>query len=148
MSEQNSQLVTRVESYYNGDASYGDPMLKILEGVDSKTAIKRPADNVHSIAELIAHLVTWEDCFLERIKGNHKSQVEQELSFDWKRIDENEKTLWRTLTTKLDKNHKEIISVLNNEKYSTESKKTLMIDVTEHAIYHLGQIAIIKKMVM
>ena len=140
------ELVSRANGFYNGDASYGDPAMKILEGITSESALKRPGKNTHNPAELLAHIVGWEDVYLKRFQGDAKATIDQNLSFDWKRIDKNEKTTWKSLTSAFEKNHKMLVSSLEQEKSDPQVKEKLLNDIMEHDIYHLGQIALIKKL--
>lgn len=140
-------LINRANNFYDGDASYGDPAVKILEGVTSESALKKADKNTHNAAELLAHIVGWEDVYLKRAKGDSKATIDQNLSFDWKRIDKNEKTTWGNLVSAFEKNHKELISILEEDKYDSQTKEKLLNDIMEHDIYHLGQIALIKKVV-
>jgi uncharacterized damage-inducible protein DinB len=144
---EHKELIARVNAFHNGDASYGDPAMKIFEGITSESALERPDKNTHNAAELLAHIVGWEDVYLKRFHGDAKATIDKNLSFDWKRIDKNEKTAWRSLTSAFEKNHKELVSLLEEGKYDVESKENLVNNIMEHDIYHLGQIAMMKKLV-
>lgn len=147
MKEQIKVLVEKVENFYNGEPYYGDPILKILGGINSAKSLKKVSENAHNIAELLAHIIGWEEYLIKQFKGDKEFQMEQNLSFDWRRIDKNEKSLWTSLTTKLEENHKELVSVLSDDKYDIEKKKTMVSNMMEHDLYHLGQIAILKKII-
>ncbi len=140
-------LIKRADDFYNGDASYGDPAMKILEGIDSESSLKKAGKDVHTIAELLAHIIGWEDVYLKRFQGDAKATIDQNLSFDWKRIDKDEKSFWRSLMSAFEKNHAQLVSLLENENADTGPKEKLVNDIMEHDIYHLGQIALIKKIV-
>lgn len=142
-----SVLVEKVQNFYNGEPYYGDPILKILNGINSEKALTRVGENAHNIAELLAHIIGWEEYVIEQFKGDKEFQMEQSFSFDWSRIDKNEKTLWASLTAKLDAVHRELISVLKDGKYDFEKKATMVNNTMEHDIYHFGQIAILKKII-
>ncbi len=141
------ELLSRVKNFYDGDASYGDPATKILEGITSESALKRPDKNTHNAAELLAHIIGWDDVYLKRLQGDKEATIDQSLSFDWKRIDKNEKSAWRSLLSAFEKNHKSLASLLGQDKYDIRQKEDLVNSIMEHDIYHLGQIAMIKKLV-
>ncbi|HUI28892.1 MAG TPA: DinB family protein [Candidatus Acidoferrales bacterium] len=140
------ELVSRANNFFSGDASYGDPAIKILEGITSDSAIRRPDKNSHNAAELLAHIVGWEDVYLKRFQGDPKATIDQNLSFDWKRIDKNEKSAWKSLVSAFEKNHRQLVSCLEQEKSDMAAKEKLLNNIMEHDIYHLGQIALIKKL--
>lgn len=142
------ELLSRVNGFFDGNASYGDPAMKILEGITSESALKRPDKKTHNIAELLAHIVGWEDVYLRRFRGEKEATIDQNLSFDWKRIDKNEKSSWRSLMSVFEKNHKKLVSLLEQEKYDAQMKEKLVNDIMEHNIYHLGQIAMIKRLIL
>jgi uncharacterized damage-inducible protein DinB len=141
------ELVSRADDFYNGDASYGDPAVKILEGISAESALKRPHKDAHNAAELLAHIVGWEDVYLKRFQGDPKATIDQSLSFDWKRIDKDEKTAWKSIVSVFEKNHGQLVSLLEDGNSDVYPKEKLVNDIMEHDIYHLGQIALIKKII-
>ncbi|MEW6196909.1 MAG: DinB family protein [Bacteroidota bacterium] len=140
-------LVEKVQNFYNGEPYYGDPILKVLNGINSEKSLTRVGKNAHNIAELLAHIIGWEEYVIKQFKGNKEFQMEQNFSFDWSRIDKNEKSLWASLTAKLDEIHGELISILKDDKYDFGKRATMVNNMMEHDIYHLGQIAILKKII-
>ncbi len=144
MSDQ--ELISRVNNFFNGDASYGDPAMKILEGIKAESSMKRLDKELHDAAELLAHIVGWEDVYLKRFEGDAKATIDQNLSFDWKRIDKNEKTAWKSVVSAFEKNHSRLVSLLEKGKSNAYPKEKLVNDIMEHDIYHLAQIALIKKL--
>lgn len=147
MEKNKELLIAKAENFYNGEPYYGDPIMKILEGLDSAKALHRAGSNAHNIAELLAHIIGWEEYSIKQFKGIKEFQMGQDLSFDWRRIDKNENKLWGSLLRKLEMVHKELIGLLNDEKYDVEKKQELLDNMMQHDIYHFGQIAILKKII-
>jgi len=141
------ELLSRVKTFYNGEASYGDPAMKILEGVTPESAMKRPEKKMHNAAELLAHIIGWGDVYLKRFQGNRDAMIDQNLSFDWKRIDKDEKNAWQSLLFTYEKNRDQLVSFLGQENYDVQAKEKLVNDIMEHNIYHLGQVELIKKII-
>ena len=93
---------------------------------------------------------------MSKIKGDNDFKMTQKLSFDWKRIDRNEKTAWKSLLIALDINQNEILATLkkldddflkllvSRRRYNIEF---LIEGGIQHDIYHLGQISLLKKMI-
>jgi len=140
------ELVARANDFFSGNASYGDPAVKILEGIDSELSLKKADKKIHNTAELLAHIIGWEDVYLKRFEGDGKATIDQNLSFDWKRIDKNEKTVWRSLVSEFEKNHERLIASLEQENRDAQMKEKLLNDIMEHDIYHLAQVSLIKKL--
>lgn len=147
MKEKIELLIAKAENFYDGEPYYGNPILKILKGLDSAKALHRVGNKAHTVAELLAHIIGWEEYSIQQFKGMKDFQMDQELSFDWRRIDKNEKKLWESLLNKLKDVHKELVELLKDENYDIEKKQELLDNMMQHDIYHFGQIAILKKII-
>jgi uncharacterized damage-inducible protein DinB len=141
-------LQKKFESVYNGDPWYGD-------SVKSISALIKVEENSHSIAELVSHMIAWREFLLKRLHRDKDFDVDQEDSFDWKRIDKNERTAWKSLLNTLEKNQKEILSALekldNNFLNLPVSKRKynmnyLIEGIIQHDLYHAGQISLLTKL--
>lgn len=150
-----NQLVKKYEKAYHGAPWYGDSIKKILNGTDPKIVFQKADKKAHSIAELTIHMIGWREFVLSRLEGNDNFKVNQKETFNWKRIDKNEKTAWKSILNELDKNQRKIISTLGkkNDEFLDEPvagrkyKMKFLIDgIIQHDIYHLGQIAMLNKL--
>lgn len=149
-------LTGKIEKVYSGNPWYGNSIKSVLKDIDPKTAFTKAARNVHTIAELVAHIIAWREFVISKIKGDSDFKITQKLSFDWKRIDRNEKTAWKNLLNALEKNQHEILTTLkkldddflelhvSRRRYNIEF---LIEGGIQHDIYHLGQISLLKKMI-
>ena len=149
-------LKQKIEKVYSGNPWYGSSIKSILKDIDSKTAFTKAAKNVHTIAELVAHIIAWREFVINNIKGDNDFKITQKLSFDWGRINKDEKTAWRSLLKALEINQSKILSALKKldddfiklpvgrRRYNFEF---LIEGGIQHDVYHLGQIALLKKMI-
>lgn len=149
-------LMKKIEKVYSGSPWYGNSIKSILNDIDSKTALTKAAGNIHTIAELVAHIIAWHEFVISKIKGDNDFRMPQKLSFDWRRVDKNEKTAWNSLLDALEINQSEILSTLKKldddflklpvrrRRYNIEF---LIEGSIQHDIYHLGQISLLKKMI-
>jgi uncharacterized damage-inducible protein DinB len=146
-------LKKKFEEIYNGDPWYGDSFNSVLKDIDPEAVIKKENKGTHSISEILAHVIGWREFLLSRLSGNN-FKTEQEETFNWKRIDNNEKTAWKSLLDALEENQNRIINAL--EKASDELLNTpvrernynleyLFEGIIQHDLYHLGQISLLKK---
>jgi len=149
-------LKNKMEKVYKGNPWYGSSIKSILKKIDSKTAFTRAGKNIHTIAELVAHMIGWREFMLKRLQGDKNFKMYQKLSFNWERIDNNEKTAWKSLLDALEKNQKEIMATLNKLNddflnYPVHQRKYNMEFLVEgkiqHDIYHLGQISLLRKLI-
>ena len=149
-------LKEKIEKVYRGNPWYGNSIKSVLKDIDPKTAFTKAARNVHTIAELVAHIIAWREFVISKIKGDNNFKITQQLSFDWKKIDGNEKTAWKNLLKTLEKNQREFLTILkkldDNFLKSPVSRRRYNIEFLieggiQHDIYHLGQISLLKKMI-
>ena len=153
MSSKTALLRKKVEEIYSGNPWYGEAFNSILKDIDPEAALKKERKEVHSIAEILAHIIGWREFLLNRLNGND-FKTEQEETFDWKRIDDNEKTAWKSLLDALEGTQNKILNLLekSNDSFLNMSVRDnnykmeyLIEGVIQHDIYHLGQISLLKK---
>jgi uncharacterized damage-inducible protein DinB len=155
MKKEISLIVKKYNKVYKGSPWYGNSLMSILNKVDAgKVFIKPSGKKTNSVAEITAHIIGWREFLLSRISKKHEFRLTQKDTFNWKRIDKNEKTAWKSLLKKLEENQNEILRILNesddelllmkvqNKKFKV---KYLLEGVIQHDIYHIGQIAALNK---
>ncbi len=148
-------FINKYNKVYKGSPWYGDSLMSILNKVDpGKVFVKPSGKKTNSIAEITAHIIGWREFLLSRISEKHKFKLTQKDTFNWKRIDKNEKTAWKNLLRKMDVVQNEIIKILNNSDDEILNLKVrdrkfkikyLLDGVIQHDIYHIGQIAALNK---
>lgn len=150
MSELN-RILNHYDNVLNGDPWHGDPVWKILEGIPAETAAARPLGGTHGIWELVSHMTFWEGVVTKRLAGARAGLVE-ELNFPPmpEPTDENwQKTLdefrasnhtFREALAKLDPAKLEQLTAAGKRTYYDEAH-----GIVEHHVYHLGQIAMLRK---
>jgi uncharacterized damage-inducible protein DinB len=147
--------LTRILNHYdgvlNGDPWHGDPIWKILETIPARTAAARPLQGAHTIWELVNHMTFWEGVVTKRLAGLRAGLVE-ELNFpltpspteeNWKKtLDEFRASnrAFREALAKLDSAKLEQLTAAAKRTYYDEAH-----GIIEHHVYHLGQIAMLKK---
>ena len=154
MNKKVKDLIRKYEKIYNKAPWYGESIIKILNNVDPKVVFSKANDRSHSIAELVAHMISWRDIIFNQINGNKESRITQKETFNWERFDKNEKTAWKSLLKELDKNQKKIISFLQKQEdeflnirppRKSQTTEFLIEGIIQHDVYHLGQIALLNK---
>ncbi len=148
-------LKKKMDKVYQGNPWYGDSLRTILKKIDSATAFTRADKKAHTIAELVAHIIGWREFVLARLRGDKNFRMVQKISFDWRRIDKNEDTVWKNLKIALEKNHKQILKILgqsddellNLPVYGKKYNIEFMIEgQIQHDLYHLGQISLLSRL--
>ena len=145
------RILKHYDGVLNGNAWHGDPVWQILDGISAQQAAARPLPSVHTIWEIVMHMIFWEDVVTQRLAGKRAGLVE-ELNFpampavtedNWhKTLDDfrasNENL--RESLAKLDPARLNELTAAGKRTYYGEAH-----GIIEHHVYHLGQIALLKK---
>lgn len=146
MKTETERIAHQLRRGFSGGAWHGPSVLETLEGIDEEKARARPVAGAHSIQEIVAHLVAWQEEPLRRLKGEGRGDLPP--SEDWP------EGSFRELVERLKRAHEELLSavaamddaVLDElVKGRKDSVYVLLHGVVQHNLYHAGQIAILKK---
>jgi uncharacterized damage-inducible protein DinB len=133
------------------DAWHGPALNELLVGVTAEDAIQRPIAAAHNIWELVLHITSWSNIARRRITGG---QVEPSEGEDWPRPGPISENRWADARAALAESHerlREIVAGMSDDELarnaprSERSVAAMLYGVTQHAAYHGGQIAILKK---
>ena len=139
---------------HHGGAWHGPALNELLADVTPEQAAAHPLPNAHSIWELVNHIVTWETVVLRRISGEEvsSSEITEELNFP--SADETGAAAWRAALQRLDESaaalHAKLTQLSDDQLNDNvpSRKRTIYFElhgVIQHALYHAGQIALLKK---
>lgn len=127
---------------------------KKLENVNVENAFVKPIPEVHSIAELVGHILTWRVEGIKKLQG-FKSNVTEQSPENWRSNEELKEIGWERLKTDLFNSQIELIDLMgdksdnyleSNDYVPGYSYKYLVEGLIHHDIYHLGQIGITLKL--
>jgi uncharacterized damage-inducible protein DinB len=150
MSELN-RILNHYDGVLNNDPWHGDPVWKILQDIPAETAAARPLAGAHTIWELVSHMTFWEGVVTKRLAGERAGLVE-ELNFrpmpapteeNWQKTLGDFRAsnrIFREALAKLDPAKLEQLTAAGKRTYYDEAH-----GIVEHHVYHLGQIAMLKK---
>ena len=137
---------------HEGNAWHGPSLEEILEGVDGQTALHRPIARSHNIWEITLHIAVWESAALRRLSGEVVRTVKPEE--DWPPVSDATEAAWQNSLDQLRRGHtklRERIARLSDRQLDEPVPEMgydvyfLLHGVVQHALYHAGQIAILKK---
>jgi uncharacterized damage-inducible protein DinB len=125
--------------------------METLEDVTPEAASTHPMPGAHSIWELVLHLAGTYRLVLRRLEGNDAPLTPAE---DWPPIPAPAETSWQEAIRSLQQLNQQLRSAVRG--FSAErldqtlagetySAYTQFIGVTQHDMYHAGQIAILRK---
>lgn len=144
-------LAEQLRRTFEGDAWSGPSVLELLDDVDAASAHAKPIAGVHSIWELVLHVMAWDQASLRRLGG----EVSQPEGCDNFPIPpEPTEEAWRNAIAEAKRAHNKLVrtvaslaeSRLRDQVPGKDYDFYFMLQgVAQHELYHAGQIAILKK---
>lgn len=147
-------IAEQLKDAYHGEPWFGRSINEILNEVDNEIVFVKP-EGQHSIVELLWHMITWKEFTISRLRNDENKPVKYFEENDWRKLDHSDKTLWQQGLQQFSKLHNELVEVIRQQKDEILSQRVndrkydfrkLLNGIVQHDIYHLGQIAYIKKM--
>jgi uncharacterized damage-inducible protein DinB len=144
-------LVDQLKRAFEGEAWHGPALMEILDEVDATTAAAHPIPKAHSIWELVLHLATWEQVITRRIQGEALMPADEE---NFPQLRQPTDSAWREALQKLRSTHGTLIQLVSAMQESRLNDRVpgkdydlrfMLTGAVQHAAYHGGQIALLKK---
>ena len=154
MNKEIQSIIRNLENTLDGDPWYGRPVYALLREVDSSIAYKKPTPGSHSLIDLLYHMLTWAEFTLKRIEKDDINDLVAFEQLDWREIDPKLHD-WDEGLAAFIAAHQEIIALLHTKKdifldeivdYRQYDFRYLLNGLIQHNIYHLGQVAYLKKL--
>ena len=145
------RIADQLKRAVNGGAWHGPSVGEILAGISAEQATSRPFNAAHSIWELALHIDAWLQGCRRRLEGDRAQLSDAE---DWPAVTDTSDQAWKAtiaaLTEAYDQLHAAILRLDDSrlEEPILEGMSSVYITlhgVIQHALYHAGQIAILKK---
>lgn len=153
-----ARIIDELNRAIEGDPWHGDPLARILEGVNAARAGARPLSQAHSIWEIVRHLTSWTHEVAHRLAG-HPSGVPAQG--DWPAPGGTDEAAWRRDVSRLFEAHRRLVAAVaaysdevllaptadprNRHDGTGVTRYVLLHGLSQHYAYHGGQIAILKK---
>jgi uncharacterized damage-inducible protein DinB len=144
-------IADQLKVAFDGEAWHGPALMEILDGVGAATAAARPIPAAHSIWELVLHLATWERVIARRIQGEEFMPSDEE---NFPQVRQATDSAWREAVKMLRTTHAELIRLVSAMKEDRLHERVpgkdydlrfMLTGAVQHAAYHGGQIALLKK---
>lgn len=154
MNKEIKNIINSLQNVNSGEPWFGRAVYEILDEVSTSICFIKPNNTEHSLIELLYHLVTWADFTLKRIEKDTINDLAAAEELDWRIIDP-KKHSWKKGVAEFKTIHQKIIALLNTKDDTFLQEKVdyrrydfqfLLTGLIQHNIYHLGQIAYLKKM--
>jgi uncharacterized damage-inducible protein DinB len=154
MNKEIQSIIRNLENTLDGEPWFGRPVYAILREVHEDNAFKKPTSNSHSLIDLIYHMLTWAAFTLKRIEKDRINDLAAFEKLDWREIDPQIHG-WEEGLSEYIATHQEIIALLHTKDdmfleekvdYRNYNFRFLINGLIQHNIYHLGQVAYLKKL--
>lgn len=159
MASRTAFLIDELHRAYDGDPWHGSSISSLLTGVTAAQASARPADDVHSIAEIVAHITSWTVEVTRRLHGHPAADPTEG---DWPVPRALNETGWASMQLALnnamarlteavagfpERRWDDLVADTRNPSLGTGVTFVQTVSgVVQHLAYHGGQIALLRKL--
>jgi uncharacterized damage-inducible protein DinB len=148
MSGEIDRIVRMLEKTFEKQPWYGSSVTEVLSGAEPAILAKQMG-HAHSIIELVLHMTSWRIFATKRMEGDNSFEVSDEQNFP-------KPSSWDDAIAGLKASQVGLVAAMKNfpedrlgeivpSKVHKYTYYTLLHGIIQHDIYHLGQIAILKK---
>jgi len=146
------RIADQLRRAHEGGAWHGPALGELLRGVDAAKAFHRPRAGAHNIWEILLHIGVWESMVCRRLSGEVVLEIPAEE--DWPAVDETSEAAWKRAQDDFRAGHEQLqkaLARLSDRQLaepvpSMEYNNYFMLHgAIQHALYHAGQIALLKK---
>jgi uncharacterized damage-inducible protein DinB len=154
MNSETQSIIRNLENTLNGQPWFGRAVFEILNEVDESKVQIKPSGTEHSLLELLWHMNTWAEFSLKQLEKASADELKATEGRDWREIDPAVHT-WTKGLEELKTIHEKIKSILEtkDDNFLSETVplrkfnyRFMLNGLIQHNIYHLGQVAYVKKM--
>jgi uncharacterized damage-inducible protein DinB len=147
------RIADQLKLAFEGEAWHGPAVLELLSDVDARMAAARPIRNAHTIWELTLHIAGWENVIRRRLGGEACSLSDRD---NFPEVQDSSESAWRKTIDSLQQGHEQLLKAILALPDSRLADRvpgknydvyTMLHGATQHALYHAGQIAILKRAV-
>lgn len=156
MTSEVERIEDQLKRTHEGNAWHGPSVSELLSDVTAQIAAARPIESAHSIWELALHIAAWEDAVRRRLI-NERAEVTDEENFptitdtseeSWKRTVEHVRNANKRLREAVVQTGDERLNEPIMPQEGMSSTYVTLHGAVQHTLYHAGQIALLKKILM
>jgi uncharacterized damage-inducible protein DinB len=140
-----------LQEIYEGGPWHGPSVTKVLSSISPQQSLSTLEDS-HNIIELVLHMTAWRNFVIRRLEGDERYELSEDENF--KIITNVTDEAWEAAKQALAKSQEKLISLLSqyndDQLLKTVENRTynyyvLLHGILQHDVYHLGQVALLKK---
>lgn len=145
-------LATQMKAGYEGPNWLCVGFKDTIEKVNTEKAFWKPSGGVHSIAEIVSHVIAYHQALIKVLSGVEKWELDQEGSFNASLYGTREEMCWMNIKAILEKTQGELFALVSATSLLEKivparnyDYLTFITGILTHDTYHLGQIVILAK---
>jgi uncharacterized damage-inducible protein DinB len=149
------RIADQLRRAHEGQAWHGPALKEILKDVNAEAAARRPIATAHTIWEIVLHISVWESVVRRRLSGEVIGELAPQQ--DWPAVGDTSEATWKQALAALARAHAELQKALMRltDRQLAEpipgpgyTAYFMLHGAIQHALYHAGQIALLKKAAM
>lgn len=157
MSSEVTAIITQLIEIHDGRPWMGSSYARKFAELGPDKVFEVPADHMHSVAQLIAHLSFWRKEGILKIRSGSGSKTDDDPE-NWPTNEELREIGWETIKNEHDQSLTELLNLLSEKDdqfldltyYDNDFKdvypyRFLIYGLLHHDIYHLGQLGMVVK---
>lgn len=150
-----TSYVNQFKNLYNNENWIDECYLKKINLISERQAFAKPFPCLHSIAEVLAHVIAWRIELAERFTTGRDPILQSSSPENWQKNAVLEISGWSQLCRELEESQHQLLSILDqrDDEYlrsiwrEGQTYEFLVEGLVHHDAYHLGQIGLIHKII-
>lgn len=144
-------LTRTLEEGYGPGAWHGADLKAATEDVSAEVAFRRPGPDRHSIAEIALHHAYYLHDVRGRLSGTPSGPFVHDGD-EWFPLPDSSRLTWSQITETLEIEQRKLVEFVagigdrHTSPLSEAERFDLILGITCHAVYHAGQVQLIKKL--
>ena len=148
------RIVDQMERAHIGDPWTDMPFSRLLEDITHHEASAQPIPDSHSIWEIVLHLMTAQQLIVDLVHGMSRPYQPGD---EWPPLDDDSAAAWAETMDRFFAGEAEVRDVVSASVAEVQLDKPLreggtstynnLHGYTQHAVYHGGQISMLKKLI-
>lgn len=147
------EYMRQLEQLYEGGSWQGESFTGKLRDVNDTMAFQAPVPGVHSIAEIIWHVIYWRTVLIRKLEGDHRYRDETVNELNFLSMEQLKRKGWESLTHEFLETQTHLMDMLaalddgflRKECEPGYTHAYFVEGIIHHDLYHLGQIGLVKK---
>lgn len=154
MNKEIQSIIRNLENTLDGSPWYGRPVYALLREIEPAVVYRQPVPGAHSLMDLLYHMLTWAEFTLKRLEKDEVKDLAAFEKLDWRQIDPAIHN-WDDALSAFIAAHQQIVAILQTKDdaflkeivdYRDYNFRFLLNGLIQHNIYHIGQVAYLKKL--